>query len=466
MNKQLSKIQTMKIVVFGGGSFGTALANELAHNMASEVTILLRDEAIEAKINQTHTNPDYFLNKELNPDVSATTDYGIIKSADVVIIAIPTKNISDVAAKMKEHLSPSTLVINGSKGILRKGVTVVDFLKKELNHQNVITLKGASFSAEIMNRMPTLFTVGFESKKQLDIIHKMIAHTNLFVDYTTDIRGVEMLSALKNIYAILLGNIDAKFNAANTRFLILTKAISELKTILRATGGKEETIFLSCGIGDTSLTALNDLSRNRTLGLLIGKGFYNSSFDDNSVVLEGIKTLKFVDSVLSNELKKRLPLLNEMVSLFVKQNKPALDLDFHQLFEKHFTTVLTYGTFDLLHFGHLEILRRAKALGDRLIVGLSTEEFNRKKGKKCEFSFKKRKLFLESLSYVDMVIPEMEWEQKTADVINYDVDIFVMGEDWKGKFDYLKEYCCIKYLPRTKGISTTKIKSIIKDEYV
>jgi glycerol-3-phosphate dehydrogenase (NAD(P)+) len=455
----------MKIVVIGGGSFGTALANELAHNTSHEVTILLRDKTIETEINQNHSNPNYFLNKKLNAAVSAAADYRIIKTADIVIIAIPTRNISDVTAKMKDYLAPSTLVINGSKGILREGITVVDFLKKELNHQSVVSLKGASFSSEIMNHMPTLFTVGFESKKQLDIIHRMIADTNLFVDYTTDIRGVEMLSALKNIYAILLGNIDAKFNAANTRFLILTKAISELKIILRATGGKEETIFLSCGIGDTSLTALNDLSRNRTLGLLIGKGFYNASFDDNSVVLEGIKTLRFVDSILSKDLKKRLPLLNEMLSLFVKQKEPALDLDFRQLFEKHFTTVLTYGTFDLLHFGHLEILRRAKALGDRLIVGLSTEEFNREKGKNCEFSFKKRKLFLESLSYVDMVIPETKWEQKRADVINHDIDIFVMGEDWKGKFNFLKEYCRVKYLPRTKGISTTKIKSIIKDEY-
>jgi glycerol-3-phosphate dehydrogenase (NAD(P)+) len=452
----------MNIVILGGGSFGTALANELSRNPSNQITILLRDETIKKEINETHFNSKYFLNTKLNEKIRAATDYGIIKRADAVIIAVPTKNIPEIAAKMSGHLSPSTLIMNASKGILKNGQTIVVFLKRELDHQNVITLKGASFSSEILNSMPTLFTVGFSRKEQLEVIHNMMAQTNLYVDYTTDIRGVEFLSAVKNIYAILLGNIDAKFNAANTRFLILTKAISEIKLILRAVGGKEETLFLSCGIGDTLLTALNDLSRNRTLGLLIGKNFYNSSFDNNSVVLEGVKTIKLIGSKLSDDLKERLPLLNEMISLFIKQDTPSLHPDFHQLFEKRFTTVLTYGTFDLLHFGHLEILRRAKALGDRLIVGLSTDEFNRTKDKVCEFSFAKRKLFLESLHYVDMVIPEMEWEQKTQDVINNDVDIFVMGSDWKGEFDFLEEYCEVKYLPRTKGISTTKLKSILE----
>ena len=123
--------------------------------------------------------------------------------------------------------------------------------------------------------------------------------------------------------------------------------------------------------------------------------------------------------------------------------------------------VLTYGTFDLLHYGHLEILRRAKELGDRLVVGISTDEFNKIKGKKCQISYQKRKEFLEAVDYVDLVIPESEWEQKEQDIINNEIDIFVMGDDWEGKFDDLKEYCEVIYLPRTIGISTTKLKSIL-----
>jgi glycerol-3-phosphate cytidylyltransferase len=121
--------------------------------------------------------------------------------------------------------------------------------------------------------------------------------------------------------------------------------------------------------------------------------------------------------------------------------------------------VITYGTFDLLHPGHINILKRAKELGDYLIVGLSTDEFNLQKHKEAYHSYEDRKLILEAIQYVDEVIPENDWEQKVKDVIDHGVDIFVMGDDWKGHFDFLKEFCDVIYLPRTTGISTTKIKS-------
>ncbi|WP_315793759.1 glycerol-3-phosphate cytidylyltransferase [Paenibacillus sp. BIC5C1] len=122
------------------------------------------------------------------------------------------------------------------------------------------------------------------------------------------------------------------------------------------------------------------------------------------------------------------------------------------------TTVLTYGTFDLLHDGHINLLKRAKELGDHLIVGLSNDNFNRLKNKETYFSFESRKMILESIRYVDLVIEESNWEQKISDVISNKVDIFVMGDDWKGKFDFLQDYCKVVYLTRTEGISTTKIK--------
>lgn len=121
--------------------------------------------------------------------------------------------------------------------------------------------------------------------------------------------------------------------------------------------------------------------------------------------------------------------------------------------------VITYGTFDLLHVGHINLLRRAKALGDYLIVVVSTDEFNwASKQKKAYYSYEDRKIILEAIKYVDEVLPENNWEQKISDVVDNNVDIFVMGDDWKGKFDFLKDYCEVVYLPRTEGISTTKIK--------
>jgi len=120
--------------------------------------------------------------------------------------------------------------------------------------------------------------------------------------------------------------------------------------------------------------------------------------------------------------------------------------------------VLTYGTFDLLHNGHINLLKRAKGLGDHLTVAVSTDEFNALKNKKSYHSYENRKLILESIRYVDKVIPENTWEQKVQDVLENDIDIFVMGDDWEGKFDFLKEHCEVIYLPRTVGISTSKIK--------
>ena len=120
--------------------------------------------------------------------------------------------------------------------------------------------------------------------------------------------------------------------------------------------------------------------------------------------------------------------------------------------------ILTYGTFDLLHVGHINLLRRAKALGDYLVVAVSTDEFNAIKNKKAYYSYEDRKTILEALKYVDEVIPENNWEQKIEDVQAHQIDTFVMGHDWEGKFDFLKDYCEVIYLPRTEGISTTKIK--------
>ena len=123
--------------------------------------------------------------------------------------------------------------------------------------------------------------------------------------------------------------------------------------------------------------------------------------------------------------------------------------------------VITYGTFHVLHYGHINLLKRAKALGDYLIVALSSDEFNKIKNKKSYYTYEQRKKILEACRYVDLVIPEDNWEQKILDVQKYQADIFVMGDDWKGKFDFLKEYCEVIYLPRTPDVSSTQTKDYL-----
>lgn len=123
--------------------------------------------------------------------------------------------------------------------------------------------------------------------------------------------------------------------------------------------------------------------------------------------------------------------------------------------------VLTYGTFDTLHYGHIRLLRNARALGDYLVVALSTDEFNAGKGKQSHFNYEERKEFLEAITYVDLIIPEVNWEQKVTDVVEHDIDIFVMGDDWEGKFDFLADHCEVHYLARTPEISSTSIKETL-----
>lgn len=123
--------------------------------------------------------------------------------------------------------------------------------------------------------------------------------------------------------------------------------------------------------------------------------------------------------------------------------------------------IITYGTFDFLHYGHINLLKRARELGDYLIVGLSSDEFNEEKNKKSYFCYEERKIILEACRYVDLVIPEKSWEQKIKDIKFYKADIFVMGDDWKGKFDFLNEYCEVLYLSRTPKISSTNIREYL-----
>ncbi|WP_304341236.1 glycerol-3-phosphate cytidylyltransferase [Metaclostridioides mangenotii] len=127
--------------------------------------------------------------------------------------------------------------------------------------------------------------------------------------------------------------------------------------------------------------------------------------------------------------------------------------------------VITYGTFDLLHYGHINLLKRTKLLGDYLIVGLSTDDFNSKeKNKTSYFKFEERKFMLESIRYVDLVIPEVSWKQKRDDIMLYEADIFVIGDDWRGQFDYLSEICEVFYLKKTPDISSSQIKNVILKE--
>ena len=452
----------MNILVLGGGTFGTAIANELSVNTENNVVLFSRSQKKVDEINTYHSNKSFFPNKRLTKSLSATSDKNEIKKSDVVFIALPSNVIIENLLVLKSYFNKEALFVNLSKGLFSEGVTVVECIQEKLGITNIVTLKGPSFAVEVMEHADTLLTLGYSTNLQYEVINKIIKNTSLHIDCTSDIRGVEVLSVLKNIYALVLGVVDAKYNSPNTRFMILTKAFSETRILLKSLGGADDTLFLSCGFGDLCMTSLNDLSRNRTLGLLIGKGFFSSEYKSNSVILEGLNAVNLVHSLPLNHILDNLPLLNKLHSFFDSKSS-IFSLEFNKLIDIKFKTILTYGTFDLLHYGHLDILRRASLLGDKLIVGISTDDFNELKGKTSVLSYQKRKELLESLDYVDKVIPEDSWGQKANDIKDNNVDVFVMGSDWEGKFDELEKFCKVVYFPRTKGISTTKLKSILDE---
>lgn len=177
-----------------------------------------------------------------------------------------------------------------------------------------------------MENAKTLLTLACAEKFLFEKISKLFLKTNIFLDYTNDIKGVEVLSVIKNIYALFMGVIDAKYNSHNTRFMFMTKVFSEIRMLNNNLGGNENTLFLSCGLGDVCLTSLNDLSRNRTLGLLIGKGFYESNSKDNTVVIEGLNSVKTIYNMIDQKLVSDFPILSKL-HFYLNSNEKRFNID-------------------------------------------------------------------------------------------------------------------------------------------
>ena len=322
----------MNILVLGAGTFGTAIANELAVNKNNNVILFSRSQDKVREINQNSTNQNFFPNKKLTKELTATSDINDIKYIDIIFIALPSSKIIDTLFSIKHNFKKDVLIINLSKGLYKDGITIVESIKKKIDIKNVITLKGPSFAVEIMEHAETLLTLGYSTSNQYRTVIKIIKNTSLNIDFTKDILGVEVLSVLKNIYALFIGVIDAKYDSPNTRFMFLTKAFSEIRIILKFLGGKEETLFLGCGFGDLCLTSLNDLSRNRTLGLLIGKDFFNFNDNSNNTILEGVRAIMIMNNLLPKELKRSLPIFNKLNNFF-SNKKQKFEIDFKQLFK-------------------------------------------------------------------------------------------------------------------------------------
>jgi glycerol-3-phosphate dehydrogenase (NAD(P)+) len=306
----------LNISFLGAGTIGTALGNIILENHNHHVMLYSIEENVVNSINNESINTKYFPAIHLNPLLKATTDITSLKKSDVIFLAIPSVGLMDYMESIREFIPESAILVNLAKGFGNEHKTIIKCLREKFRNPSC-TLKGPSFAKEIINRVPTAFTLGAENAKHAEIISSIFEGTSIYLDHSDDLEGIEILSILKNTYAIGMGIVDAHYNSPNIRFLFLTKAFNEMRKILIQFGGKEETIFKYCGYGDFTLTALNDLSRNRTLGLLIGKGFFTKNVS-HDLVLEGQVAVNVFYEEISKfmNVNAEFPIIAELYKIF------------------------------------------------------------------------------------------------------------------------------------------------------
>lgn len=282
------------IVVAGAGVFGTALAQRLSWNPDNAITLYTIEDDVITDINTNHQNSKYFPGRHIHQQIIASGDITCTHAADVLFLAIPSKAIESFCKEIQAHTKEDVLVINLSKGLADDG----SFLTEHIPFSHTASLKGPTFAVAVMNGDPSGMTFG-GSEGDYRTIREVLRETGISVDHSKDIRAVEFLSVLKNMYAIAIGIVSGRYNSPNVDFLLMTKAVTEMRRMLRLHNCDEQTIFNYCGLGDLGLTALNDLSRNRTLGLLIGKGFSNDP--KSTTVIEGLRTIKLLGELVRSQ---------------------------------------------------------------------------------------------------------------------------------------------------------------------
>lgn len=300
------------IVVAGAGVFGTAIAERLSWNRENNVTLHTIELDVEKDINENHKNSKYFPTRFLNSSIKATSNDDVFENAEIIMLVLPSKVIVPFSERIKNKAKGNPLVINLAKGMSDEGA----FITEDIPFERTASMKGPSFAIETINGFPTSFTFGGK-KSDFDYFkNTILPETGFTLDYSEDVRAVELLSILKNMYAIAIGLVSGKYNSPNVDFLVYTKAVNEMRELLAMYGCERDVIFRYAGIGDLGLTALNDLSRNRTFGMLIGKGFAFNSDTNSSTVIEGQRTIKLIGEFTREKgAGDKFPLVQALYSL-------------------------------------------------------------------------------------------------------------------------------------------------------
>ncbi|MBQ8621496.1 MAG: glycerol-3-phosphate cytidylyltransferase [Oscillospiraceae bacterium] len=477
------------IGVLGAGTWGMALARMLC-NTGHDVTVW---SAIGREIDEyssTHTHPN-LPGMRIPEQIHFTKEIAqVCRNKDILLFAVPSVFVRSTAAAAREHIPEDQIIVNVAKGmeadtLFSMTEVIGDELCKDGGHSHIrlVALSGPTHAEEVARDLPTVIVSACEQIGVAELVQDVFMNTCMRVYTNTDILGVEICGAMKNIIALASGISSGLGFGDNARAALITRGMAEITRLGVAMGCQEQTFSGLAGIGDLIVTATSAHSRNNRAGKLIGQGYTpEAAVKEVGMVVEGIYALPAAVK-LAKRYRVEMPLVsavNAVINEGADPKEAVCELmnrhkknevqehkirDESELLHRKRGTkmkrVITYGTFDLLHYGHINLLRRAKALGDYLVVVLSSDEFNwNEKHKKCYFTYEQRKALLEAVRYVDLVVPETNWEQKRTDMHAYHIDTFVMGDDWKGKFDYLTEEGVeVVYLPRTPEVSTTQIKT-------
>ena len=472
------------ITILGAGTWGIALAQMLSGYCNVSVWSAIDSEIDQLDTLRVHPN---LKDVVLADSIRFTKNLSGACKNKYIVVAVPSVFVRSTTERIAEYVSADNIIISVAKGLeaetcFTMAEVISDVLGKRCT--NVAVLSGPTHAEEVVKGMPTTIVAASDDIGVAREVQRVFSNNTMRVYTNPDMRGVEICGTVKNIIALAAGVSAGLGYGDNARAALITRGCAEITRLGSALGCMRQTFSGLAGIGDLIVTATSSHSRNNRAGNYIGSGMtVDEAIKKVGMVVEGINALKPVVE-LAKKYSVDMPItfaINDIVynngsaeeisdkvfnrELRSEVEKYPLDISFDEYIRKSegkfkSKRVITYGTFDLLHYGHINLLKRAKALGDYLVVVLSTDEFNwNMKQKKCYFSYEERKMLLEAVRYVDLVIPENNWEQKRTDVHEYHIDTFVMGDDWRGKFDFLKEEGVdVVYLPRTPEISTTQIK--------
>ena len=482
-----------RIGILGAGTWGLALANMLCrYGHAVMVWSALADEIDTLSASRIHKNlPGMILPDSVGFTKKIDT---VCLEKDILVFAVPSVYVRTTAKAASGYVNKNQIIVDVAKGIEPNTLmTMSEIIKAEIPQAKVVALSGPTHAEEVSKYLPTTIVSACEDLSIAETVQEIFTNPVMRVYTNTDVKGVELCGALKNIIALASGISAGLGYGDNTKAALITRGLAEIERLGVKMGCLPETFSGLAGMGDLIVTATSKHSRNNRCGYLIGQGYSpEEARKQVGMVVEGINALPAATE-LSKKYEVEMPItatVNKIINhamdpqsavseLMGRESitelpKPVLDLNYENAIKnatlsrkgnQSMKRVITYGTFDLLHYGHINLLRRAKALGDYLIVVISSDEFNwKEKHKKCYFTYEQRKALVEAVRYVDLVIPEESWNQKRTDMHEYHIDTFVMGDDWKGKFDFLKEEGVeVVYLPRTPEISSSQIKKDLYD---